>query len=485
MTGTNLKKLKIMNVLKNNIWFLLVLPFLFGSCEQEDLVVLNSDATTTVTVSSNEIVLLKENEGTDLEVLTVGWTKPDYGFQAGAKYQVLFDLAGGDFSSAQAVDAGQELSKSFKTEELNKIFLDLGLLPEEEGEIILKVTSILSSTTVISSDESSLMATPYTDVFTPIYMIGDAVLGWDTAKAVEVNGIGPKTYEVVAEFNNGGAFRFFEEASWDAASYNWTYFEGGVIDEKLENAADGDSNIRFIGETGFYRINVNLSTKTIIMTPTDQPALFMVGAAIPEAGWGWDTPVNMTWVKDGIFETTTEFANEAFRFFRKEGDWGSGLNYPYFLNEGYTIDDQFEDAQDGDNNFKFIGTPGIYKIVVNHIAKTIVLSEPGTSGPPKYMVGAAVPDAGWGWDTPIEMTQVNDGVWVATTNFVVEAFRFFDTFGDWGSGSNYPFYLGEGYTIDANFEDAQDGDNNFKFIGTPGTYTITLDSNSKTITLSN
>ena len=123
---------------------MLVLPFLFGSCEQEDLVVLNPDATTTVTVSSNEIVLLKENEGTDLEVLTVGWTKPDYGFQAGAKYQVLFDLAGGDFSSAQAVDAGQELSKSFKTEELNKIFLDLGLVPEEEGQIILKVTSILS-----------------------------------------------------------------------------------------------------------------------------------------------------------------------------------------------------------------------------------------------------------------------------------------------------------------------------------------------------
>ena len=74
MTGTNLKKLKIMNVLKNNIWFLLVLPFLFGSCEQEDLVVLNSDATTTVTVSSNEIVLLKENEGTDagLFLLTNG-----------------------------------------------------------------------------------------------------------------------------------------------------------------------------------------------------------------------------------------------------------------------------------------------------------------------------------------------------------------------------------------------------------------------------
>lgn len=474
-----------MNVLKNNIWFFLVLPFLLGSCEQEDLVVLNSDAATTVSVSSNEIILLKENEGTDLDVLTVGWTKPDYGFQAAAKYQILFDRADGDFSDPQIVDGGQTYSKSFKTKELNKILLNLGLVPEEAGQVVLKVTSTLSTSTMISSDISTLMATPYTDVLTPIYMIGDAVLGWDTDKAVEVYGIGSKVYEVVAEFNNGGAFRFFEQASWDATSYNWTYFEGGVVDDKLESAADGDTNLRFIGETGYYRINVNLSTKTIIMTATEQPTLFMVGAAIPEAGWGWDTPVNMTWVKDGVFEATTEFAKEAFRFFKNEGDWGSGRNYPYYLNEGYTIDDRFEDAQDGDNNFRFIGTPGIYKIVVNQISKTIVLSEPGTAGPPKFMVGAAIEDAGWGWDTPVIMTQVDVGVWQATTSFVVEAFRFFDAEGDWGSGTNYPYYDGEGYTIDENFEDAQDGDNNFKFIGTPGLYTITLDSNAKTITLSN
>lgn len=363
-----------MNVLKNNIWFLLVLPFLFGSCEQEDLVVLNSDATITASVSSDEIVLLKENEGSDLDVLTVDWTEPEYGFQASAQYQISFDIAGGDFSDPQTVEGGQDYSKPFKTEELNKILIDLGLLPEEEGQVILKVTSTLGSNTELASEVSTLTATPYTDVFIPIYMIGDAVLGWDTEKAVEVYGTDPKIYEVVAEFNNGGAFRFFEEASWDATSYNWTYFEGGVVDEKLENANDGDSNFKFIGDTGYYRINVNLSTKTIIMTATDEPKMFMVGNAVPEAGWGWDTPVNMTWVKDGVFEATTEFVNDAFRFFEKEGDWGSGLNYPYFLNEGYTIDVRFEDAQDGDNNFKFIGSPGSYTITLDNNDKTIILS---------------------------------------------------------------------------------------------------------------
>ena len=48
---------------------------------------------------------------------------------------------------------------------------------------------------------------------------------------------------------------------------------------------------------------------------------------------------------------------------------------------------------------------------------------------------------------------------------------------------NYPFYEGEGYTIDANFENAADGDSNFSFIGTPGTYTLTIDTVNKTIAL--
>lgn len=472
-----------MNVYKNIIWLFLVMPFVFGSCEEDDLVQMNSNAATSMSVSSTEVIL--EKEMADQEVLEVTWTQPDYGFDAAANYQVLIDVAGGDFSNAKVSDGGKSFSKKFGNNELNDILLTLGLLPDEVGQIDIKVTSTLSSDVVINSQVSTVTVTPFTDVYTPIFMIGDALLGWDTSKAVEVNGVDTKTYETVAEFNNGGAFRFFESPSWDAESYNWTYFEGGSIDEKLESAADGDTNFRFIGATGFYRINVNMITNTITMTATEKPALYMVGAAVPDAGWGWDTPIDMTWVKDGVFEAVTSFENDAFRFFTGFGDWGSGRNYPYYVNEGYEIDDNFVDAEDGDNNFQFVGTPGTYKIVVNEIDKTIVLSEPGTAGPPKYMVGAGVPDAGWGWDTPVEMVQVSPGVWEAETQFEVEAFRFFDAFGDWGSGTNYPYYEGEGYTIDANFEDAMDGDNNFKFTGTPGVYKIVLNSNTKTITLSN
>jgi hypothetical protein len=477
--------------MKNYIYTLAALfgLLLFSSCEEditlatvaapEDVVVANlSD------LSASNYILEFENESQVFENLT--WTSADYGFSAAITYTLQAGVAGTTFVDAISLGTNSDNALELTVGQINKGLTNLSLVPFEAAAIEMRLkVEVDGDIEPTYSNVISANITPYATSFDPIYMIGDAVLGWDTAKAVEVYGTGPGTFEVVAEFNNGGAFRFFEAADWGATSYNWTFFSTGNIAGDFEDAGDGDTNIRFTGTTGYYRIGVNTKTLTITLEPVDQPALFMVGAGVPDAGWGWDSPVEMTWIKDGVFEVTTSFSVDAFRFFTKEGDWGSGQNHPHFVAEEYTIDSNFEDAQDGDNNFKFIGTPGVYNIIVNQIEKTIILAEPGSVGPSIYMVGAGVPNAGWGWDTPIELKQTSAGVWSANTTFAVDAFRFFATFGDWGSGTNHPHYVSESYTIDANFEDALDGDNNFKFIGTPGDYTITLNSNSKTISLSN
>src|SRR5690606_34706112 len=148
-----------------------------------------------------------------------------------------------------------------------------------------------------------------------------------------------------------------------------------------------------------------------------------------------------------------------------EGDWDSGLNYPYFADEGYTIDDQLENANDGDSNFAFVGTPGIYEITVDDNAKTITLN-PST---PLFLLGDAVP-GGWDWTAPVQAVETSVHVWTATLEFNPGTFRFFTAQNDWSSGLNYPYFEDLGYTIDANFANAEDGDSNFEFLGTPGTY---------------
>ena len=143
---------------------------------------------------------------------------------------------------------------------------------------------------------------------------------------------------------------------------------------------------------------------------------------------------------------------------------------------------------DGDNNFRFTGTTGFYYLEVNTVAKTITLNDPQPTGncdlDQLWAVGAGLPDAGWGWTTPIQFLCTGEGIYSGTANLLnAETFRFFTAEGDWATGQNYPYYIGEGYTIDANFEDALDGDNNFRFTGTTGSYAFTIDTVGKVISI--
>ncbi len=224
-------------------------------------------------------------------------------------------------------------------------------------------------------------------------------------------------------------------------------------------------------------VGINIRVLERQLTGGGCDPIYVVGAAAVDAGWGWNTPIVFACEND-VFSAKIKLTNETFRFFTTEGDWASGLNYPYYEGEGYTIDPLFENAADGDLNFRFIGTPGIYLLVVDDNAKTITLSATSSL----WLVGAATP-GGWDWGAPTEAVEVDVDVYEATFAIANEAFRFFTVRDDWGSGLNYPYYEGEGYTIDASFENAVDGDSNFRFIGTPGTVTVRVNNKDKAITV--
>jgi len=90
---------------------------------------------------------------------------------------------------------------------------------------------------------------------------------------------------------------------------------------------------------------------------TTFPPIYMCGAAT--GGWSWTLYVykEMRSSAPNVYQTIAHFLNgETFRFF-KQADWGpTSWNYPYFT----TVSNLFENANDGDLNFRFIGTTGYY-----------------------------------------------------------------------------------------------------------------------------
>ncbi|MDO5980802.1 glycoside hydrolase family 53 protein [Flavivirga spongiicola] len=320
----------------------------------------------------------------------------------------------------------------------------------------------------------------------PFYALGDTLPGgwsFDDATLVEspIFGIRKATVNL-----SPGTFRFFTIKDDWASGLNYAYFadQGYTIDANLENAGDGDQNFRFTGTIGEYVLEINDHDKTITLLGTGPfPSLWTVGDAVP-GGWGFnDDTIEFTQTFGGIWTANLDLNSGVFRFFQTFGTWDTNNNYAFYANEGFEIDANFENDGSGDENFRFIGTPGAYTLTINANNKKITLEEYDKL-PSLWAVGDAVP-GGWGFnDDTVEFTQSSENIWsaeIALSNGGI--FRFFQTFDTWDTNNNYAFYAGEGYTIDTNFSEQDAADKNFLFNGTTGLYTLTINGNDKTITL--
>ncbi|MFD2529143.1 SusE domain-containing protein [Polaribacter marinaquae] len=223
----------------------------------------------------------------------------------------------------------------------------------------------------------------------------------------------------------------------------------------------------------FETINITWIEKVLTNTCD---SLYVLGEGITDAGWNFPG-IEVTCDTD-VLTVKTRLQNGHFRFFTTVGDWNSGQDYSFYKNDGYTIDSKLENAPAGDN-FNFVGTPGIYTITIDKNNKTIEVKESSSL----WAVGAAVP-GGWGFNSDtVEFVENTPNIWSASIALSNDIFRLFQTFDTWDTNNNMTYYEDEGFTIDSNFENDGSGDGNFKFIGTPGTYTMTIDAVNKTITL--
>lgn len=365
-----MKKLRIIPIL-------LVGLLIFSSCQEKELgPVANTTDPGAPAISSpeyGESFTLDRTTPNDT-LLTIEWSKPDYGFASAPTYIIELAAAGSNFAEpVEVARVSQQTSYSVTVSELNQLLLGAGFEGGQAHDLELRVMASLPDESVSQavSETVTLTVTPFLTDFPPIYMIGAALKGWSLDAAVITPSSDPNVYTTLAEFTGGEAFRFFAEPDWNAENWNYPYFadNGGDIDELLVNANDGDSNFQFTGTTGWYRITVNMGTYSVQMEQAEEPVMYMTGEAVG----AWDTPgtgesVKMTFVQEGVFEAITDFSTAGaanFRFFA-QADWApDSYNYPYFADNNGEIDELLINAEDGDSNFEFTGSDGTYYIKVD------------------------------------------------------------------------------------------------------------------------
>ncbi len=219
---------------------------------------------------------------------------------------------------------------------------------------------------------------------------------------------------------------------------------------------------------------------TIGLTPYETalpPVLYVVGAGALDAGWSWDSPVELrltgTTYVGNIRLTPNNGGN--FRFFTERDNWDSGQNYTYYEVRGYTFDPNLTNANDNDNNFLFTGAEGEYSITIDTANETITLGDPITDAfevSSWGVVGSGYNNWGAFADAPFYTTAANN-VFVSYVNLVDGEIKFRQN-NSWDAPNiNYGDNGGDG-TLD-------EGGANIPV--SAGDYKITLDLNSNTYTI--
>ena len=427
-----------MKKLLKNLLILVSLSLFFVSCEKtEDFTVLDTTASTTLTLSTSDILLDKDNAGQD--ALNVTWTNPDFGFNAAVSYKITLSTVTG---KEAVISTGTNLSKAFETIELNKILLNLGFEGNVKNTVSVTVQGILSETTSIVSNTVTFDATAYVDILdlsTTWGVVGSGYNNWGATPdapfyKTAVPGV------IIAYVNLvDGEIKFRENNDW-ASNY-------GSDDASTTNGVTSGSlsgnNIAVTA--GSYKVTMDLNNLTFSL---ESYTIGIVGGAYNN--WGATPDFALTYDPySDVFRGIVTLIDGEMKF-RMNNDWG--VNYG-------------DDGADG--TLELAGanitvTAGVYIATVNLNDSTYTLE--GITNVWGVVGGAyndwgATPDAQFSRD----WSQPFDDVWILNDVTLIDGEFKFRANNDWGT--NYG-------------DDGADGTlelNGANLTTVAGTYTFTLD----------
>lgn len=445
-----------------------------------------SDEAITVSVSSVNVVAAPADSLNN--VVTFTWNDPKFSVGLSqSKFSVIVAPANTNFARFNAKEFVGVLSGSLTGKELNGMALDLGAAVGQPFALEAKViASHTNNNEAINSAALQITVTPFssfritasaTDLVLNAAEGNNVALTLDWTSAFD-GFTGVRSYKL-ERAKGGTSFAAPTEISFAGFSKTFTHVELNALAFEYDIFAPESGEIDFrVTATNELGITSVVNT-TVTITPF-APPIYLMGAAVN--GWGpWnDREMEAPTIGVNVFETVVYLTNgETFRFFAQR-DWGpTSFNYPYFS----SVDTEFENADDGDKNFRVIAATGYYKVTVNVVEKTVVAES--VSAPVLYMTGAGVNDWNWNEGVYVQLTYTNrkPGVFEVSHQFKANnTFRFFAQ-PDWGPVSyNYPYFD----SVDPLFVNGQDGDSNLRFVGSNNVNTkVRVDINAKTVTVLN
>lgn len=343
----------------------------------------------TMTLSSEEVVLKKENEGQT--AITFTWTKAnDRGAGTSLTYFFRMDVLGKNFGEGQPEDEKTTITeeipagvftKSYTVEQLNNLLLKKfgrpgGSVTNLEVQIIARVdNSAQYQLPEVSS--SSFAATSYSPGPLPLWIAGDAVTGgWDYSLGKSLTEIVERTsYNFIGDFTVG-SFKVIEKLGFELPSYDPAAGNTIVYNETVPRNADNVFNVAEAGRHSFY-MDIEQGIYAFGYVPYEN--VYMVGNAITGIGWDIGKAKPMTWDAKNpeVFVYKGQFDAGEFKLYTQQGNWGGNALMPpsngtKLIPDAEPTPMQLMPNANPDNKW-IIEATGNYELIVNPAKMTIML----------------------------------------------------------------------------------------------------------------
>lgn len=425
-----------------------------------------------------DTVLFKQYE--DKNLLSLSWSAATYADKIGVRYYLQVDTKGNDFADPLEFDRTAKTEMDVTIGGLNSILMQR-YSPAEEVEIELRIRAFANEDLAnLYTSSFSMKVTPYLDVPVPeaLYMMGTATtVGFNSSDALASYKDGDVFYKYL-KLTTDGSFRFSDAQEDGGYSYNYGKF--ATLSSNIEAAGDEDGNFKFTGENGWYEVKADFINSELTIAPYEVGAatytympteVYLVGDySDTVSAWAPDNSPLMTMKSEGVYTIETEIKDGAMLKFIGQPSWGD-LDWGNIGENGF---DGVIGPKGMNGNITFDGEGKGYIVTLDLNSGTYSIQEAKSY---LYMVGDAT-TAGWTIENALEMNIIEPGVW--TGNFELQAgkeFKFIPEIGSWDNSVGAEAF--------DNFVGCSDaGNGNIKNEGTvDGNYLVTVDTNSKTVTV--
>ena len=437
----------------------------------EDPSVLTASATTV----SPTLVTSTDN------AVDFSWTPSFNGYSGTVTYTLQYDSATKNFANPQEIAVGPTMyNKSLNNGEINETALNVGIKGETAGSVEYRIKATTALGAISYSDPVTVLINAYTPILR-FYLPGgyQAATGngnnWDPGTAPEMirdlrSSVLNDLYYIYIWLPAGAEFKITEGRSWDV-NYGGS---GGDLTQ-------GNPTNLSVGTAGFYRIS--FSRKNMKYDIREGRMGFVGGAT----GAGWE-PGNvfpnyaLGAAGTNLFVGLTDLTVDQWKLI-DNNSWNDGSNsvsetrsYGSAGGSGSTMEINTT------TNFGAVSSAGRYRVIwdgrdVNNIkyeispATEMRVVGSGIQGVPEWNPGASP-----------QMTYNGNGVWTITLTLIGGKDIKFLAGNDWGA-FDYEDNSGGSTATGTPRAIKWNGGGDFKTPAVTGSYTITLNEYTQTVTI--